>query len=94
MSSLDISLLLRGIDRYAAPKRSEAPLRLVLCAGEVSRLPRRAGLRVRVLAGTAWISQAGADLLLCAGRVATLVSTRDFPVIGAVGSDALLFEVI
>jgi len=94
MSSLDISILLRGMNRDADASRSATPLRLVLCAGEVSRLPRRPGMHVRVLAGTAWITQSGDDLVLSAGHSAALAAPRDIPLIGAVGSEALLFEVI
>ncbi len=93
MSSLDISLSLNGIERRARVIPSETPLRIVLCEGETMRLPRRPS-EITVLAGKAWISEGGRDLLLVAGGCVRVGTAADCPLISAVGKEALLFQSI
>lgn len=91
MSALDVPLLLNRIERRAAIGIGSAPLRFVLCAGEVLRLPR-CPVIIRVLSGTAWITHAGRDIVLESGGALALEGAGDCPLISAVGKDALLFE--
>ncbi|MGA2977421.1 MAG: hypothetical protein ABSF77_19110 [Spirochaetia bacterium] len=91
MSAIDVSLLLNGIERRAASGTTSAPLRFVLCAGEVLRLPRHS-LTIRVLSGTAWITHAGRDIVLDNGGVLPMEDAGDCPLISSVGTEALLFE--
>jgi hypothetical protein len=91
MSSLDISLSLNGIERRAVVGSSTTPLRIVLCAGETIRLPRRAA-RITVLSGTAWVTEGGRDLVLASGGSVEIGAAADSPIISAVGTEALLLE--
>ncbi len=93
MSSVDISVSLSGIERRATVVTSTTPLRIVLCAGETIRLPRRAA-EVTVLAGKAWVTEGGRDIVLSAGGSSRIGSARDCPLISAVGTEALLFQSI
>jgi len=90
MSTLDLTLLLNGVDRGAVgPAR--APLRMVLVEGEALRLPLSLK-RISVLSGTAWISQAGRDTLLKSGAFVELSAASDRAVISAIGIVPLCFE--
>jgi hypothetical protein len=93
MSSLDVPVLLNGIDRQTRADSSARTLRIVLCPGEVLRLPRGRRLQIHVLSGVAWLTHAGADAVLRAGSAFPVPRALDCPVIGALGADALLFEV-
>ena len=55
MSTLDLSLFMNGVGRGAA-RPADSALRMVLVEGEALRLPL-SRMRVRVLSGTAWITQ-------------------------------------
>ena len=94
MSTLDLSLLLNGVDRGAlrgALDAEQSPLRMVLVGGEALRLPL-SPMTVSVLSGTAWITQSGIDTLLQVGACFDLSAAADKAVISAVGTVPLLFE--
>jgi hypothetical protein len=94
MSTLDLSLLLNGVDRgvvRGALRPAQSPLRMVLVEGEALRLPL-SPLSVSVLSGTAWITQTGTDTLLKAGACFDLSAAADQAVISAIGTVPLLFE--
>ena len=91
MSTIDLSLLMNGVQRGAARPQASA-LRMVLVEGEALRLPL-SGLRVRVLSGTAWITQSGVDTLLEEGGAFNLSAAADRAVISPIGNVPLLFEV-
>jgi hypothetical protein len=94
MSTLDLSLLLNGVDRGVARgdlRPAQSPLRMVLVEGETLRLPL-SPMKVSVLSGTAWITQSGIDSLLHAGGCLDLSIARDQAVISAVGKGPLFFE--
>jgi hypothetical protein len=91
MSTIDIGLLLNGMDRRAADA-ADSPLRVVLVQGEALRLPASRA-RVSVLAGTAWITQGGRDRILPAGEGMTAASGADCLVASALGTQPLLLEV-
>jgi hypothetical protein len=89
MGGMDLSLLMGGVERRAG---SAVPaVRLVLCAGEVLSLPRRP-VRLRVLAGTAWVTRAGLDIVLRAGECLELAAGPDSAVLSALGAEPLLVE--
>ena len=93
MSTLDLSLLLNGVDRpVRGTANPQSPLRMVLVAGEALRLPL-SSMTVGVLSGTAWVTQAGTDILLQAGARLDLSSAADSAVVSAVGTVPMLFEV-
>ncbi|MGA2378617.1 MAG: hypothetical protein ABSG85_04860 [Spirochaetia bacterium] len=90
MSTLDLTVLLNGVDRgTVGPARF--PLRMVLVEGEALRLPL-SRMRVSVLSGTAWITQAGQDTLLQNGAFFDLSAAADRAVISAIGAVPLCFE--
>jgi hypothetical protein len=94
MSTLDLSLLINGVDRGVARgalRPAQSTLRMVLVEGEALRLPLST-LSVSVLTGTAWITQAGTDTLLKAGACFDLAAAADHAVISAIGTVPLLFE--
>jgi hypothetical protein len=96
MSTLDLSLLLNGVDRGAARgalRSAQPPLRMVLVEGEALRLPLSL-THVSVLSGTAWITQAGSDTLLQAGDGFALSAAADRAVISAVRKGPLFFEML
>jgi hypothetical protein len=90
MSTLDISLLMNGVVRQTA-RPADSALRMVLVEGEALRLPL-SRLRVSVLAGTAWITQSGADTLLPAGGSFEISAAADRAVVSPIGTAPLLFE--
>jgi hypothetical protein len=90
MSTLDLSLLLNGVDRGVA-RPSQPPLRMVLVEGEALRLPL-SRMSVSVLSGTAWITQCGSDTLLQTGACFDLSAAADPAVISGVGTGPLFFE--
>ncbi len=94
MSSLDLSLLLSTGERSTLIGAGPAPLRLVLLPGEVLRMPHRGRQHLRVLAGTAWVTRSGIDMVISAGESAAVPASRDAAVISGLGSDPLLFEVL
>ena len=101
MSTLDLGLLLNGVDRgtgrgaahsaetLGGPSRSA--LRMVLVEGETLRLPLSRML-VGVLSGTAWITQAGTDSLLQEGASLDLSAAGDQALISAIGKGPFFFE--
>ena len=92
MSTVDLSLFLPRDGRLPAAAAQSAPLRLVLLAGEVVRVPR--GRRaIRSLAGTAWVTAGGSDIILCAGQEHALQGVPDHAVVSGVGTQPLLLEV-
>ncbi|MGA2642883.1 MAG: hypothetical protein ABSG21_18480 [Spirochaetia bacterium] len=90
MSTLDLTLLLNGVDRGAVDP-ARASLRMVLVQGEALRLPG-SRMRVSVLSGTAWITQTGRDTLLPSGAFFELSAASDRAVISSIGSLPLCFE--
>ncbi len=96
MSTVDIALLLNGMDRRAAgtaaAASADAPLRVVLVEGETLRLPRSRS-SIRVMAGSAWITQCGQDRVLTAGQAMTAAAGPDRAVVSALGAQPLLLEV-
>jgi len=94
MSTIDIGLLLEGMDRRPAGSidTADAPLRVVLVQGEALRLPA-SRTSVRVLSGTAWVTQAGKDNVLVAGQAMTAAAGADCAVVSALGTLPLLLEV-
>jgi hypothetical protein len=94
MSTIDLGMLLNGAGRPSAGAfgHTDAPLRVVLVQGEVLRLPR-SRTSVRALAGRAWITRCGEDILLEAGQAMTATADSDCVVVSALGSQPLLLEV-
>jgi len=94
MSTIEIGLLLNGVGRRAAgsAESTDAPLRVVLVEGEALRLPR-SRTSIRVLAGSAWITQRGEDRFLMAGEAMTATAGPDRAVVSALGAQPLLLEV-
>ena len=94
MSTIDIGLLLNGVGRRAAgsAESTDAPLRVVLVEGEALRLPR-SRTSIRVLAGSAWITQCGEDLFLKAGEAMTAAAGTDGAVVSSLRGQPLLLEV-
>jgi hypothetical protein len=90
MSTLDISLLMNGVPRGAV-RPADSTLRMVLVEGEALRLPL-SRLRVSVLSGTAWVTQAGGDTLLQPGESFDLSAAADRAVISPIGTVPLFFE--
>lgn len=90
MSTIDFALLLNGVD-HSANLPAVSPLRLVLVQGEALRLPR-SRTSIRVLAGSAWITQDGEDRFLLPGEAMTAAAGRDGVVISALGARPLLLE--
>ena len=90
MSTLDLSLFMNGVGRGAA-RPADSALRMVLLEGEALTLPLSL-LRVRVVSGTAWITQQGEDKLLPEGEALTLSADADRAVISPIGTVPLLFE--
>ncbi len=91
MSSADIALsfdeMLKGSCRDCP-----AVLRFALRRGEALRLPP--GQRnICVLAGTAWVSRGGKDLVIPRGQRMELGRVRDAAVVSAIGGDGVCFEV-
>ena len=99
MSTIDLGLLLNGMDRRAAgtsgaagAASADAPLRVVLVQGETLRLPRSRS-SIRALAGSAWITQCGEDRVLMAGEAMTAAAGPDRAVVSSLGAQPLLLEV-
>jgi hypothetical protein len=90
MSTVDLTMLLDGLDRGAA-KPADTPLRMVLVEGEALRLPL-SRMRVRILSGTAWVTQSGRDLLLEAGSSFDFSTGPDRAVISPIGTLPIFFE--
>jgi hypothetical protein len=90
MSTIDLSLFMNGVPR-GTTRPADSALRMVLVEGEALRLPL-SRLRVRVLSGTAWITQKGEDTLLQAGEAFNLSAAADRAVISPIGNVPLLFE--
>ena len=90
MSTIDVGLLLNGIDRRA-PRTADSPLRVVLVEGEALKLPR-GSTTLQILSGTAWVSQAGLDTLLEAGDRFRPAESSDPAVVSPLGTLPLLLE--
>jgi hypothetical protein len=92
MSTLDLAFMLRSVEGGAVG-RLRCPLRMVLMQGEAMALPLTR-LRLRILWGTAWISQAGRDSLLQPRDSFDVCASPDRAVISGVGSLPLCFEML
>ncbi len=88
--SSELALVLNGLDR-STPRRAGV-LRVVLLPGDALRIPQRMS-HLRVLTGTAWITQAGRDSILAPGQCYRVRSTGDCPVISGLRGEPLLVEV-
>jgi hypothetical protein len=71
---------------------ASAILRLVLYKGEVYRLPP-ACRSVQVLAGLAWVTVVGKDVILAQGQKASLISSQDGVLISTLGHLPLVLEI-
>jgi hypothetical protein len=100
MSSMDIAAIMDSIDARqgvtrpgasAAAAADAAPLRVVLCPGELLRLPRR-DVTLTVLSGSAWITRDGRDMVLGEGERLELAGRGDRAVVSALGTAPLLLE--
>jgi hypothetical protein len=89
MSTADMTFMFQGVRKAAGA--AAAALRVVLLPGESLRLPR-ACAAIRVLAGSAWITEDGNDFVLEAGARYRPRHRRPAPVVTAVGAEPLLFE--
>jgi hypothetical protein len=92
MSTIDLSLVLSGSKRGPLMGATPAPLRFVLLAGEVLRVPR-ACASVSVLSGSAWITRGGRDIVLSPGEARVFDAAREPVIISALGAVPLLVEV-
>ena len=92
MSSADIAFAFEDMLRVTAHARP-AVLRLALRSGEALKIPA-VGRHVNVLAGTAWISQAGKDIVVPARRCLQVEGSKDAAVVSPVGREGLLIEVL
>ena len=90
MSTIDVGLLLNGVSR-ASTRCAESPLRVVLMEGEALKLPR-GSILLRILSGTAWVSQDGLDTFLQAGDRFRPVAGSDPAVVSPLGTLPLLVE--
>jgi len=61
--------------------------------GEVRRIAR-AGQRLRVVAGGAWVTFAGQDAIVLAGQTIALEPGTDAAVVSALGDEPLVYRVI
>jgi mannose-6-phosphate isomerase-like protein (cupin superfamily) len=68
----------------------ERPTRLRLGIGNVHTL-RRAAQRIHVVAGSAWISLDGDDIVLQRGQSVVLPAGQHAPVISATGHEPLVY---
>ena len=85
MSSVDIASVLPA-------RESPRILRIALSSGELHRIVR--GVRhVRVLAGAAWITEDGRDMIGTLGSCIQLTTARHPTLVSGLGGQPLLFEV-
>lgn len=68
------------------------PAQVILPPGKVMRLPGDAQM-VRVLAGQAWITQAGRDIVLATGEMCLLMPDRNGALVSPVGDLKLIMEI-
>jgi hypothetical protein len=68
-------------------------MRLMLCAGEVYRLPQ-AGEQLRVVSGQAWLTAQGRDVVLSAGDEVILPASVEAALISPIDHTALVLEVL
>ena len=76
----------------ANSKMAAAMLRLVLYQHELCRLPQKSR-GIRVLAGQAWVTLAGEDLILAPSEKVQFARTKDFALLSALGSIPLIVEI-
>jgi hypothetical protein len=74
------------------PASSSPFLRLILYKNEIFHLPQ-ACQEIRVLAGCAWLTLDGQDIILTRGDQLWLAKNRDFALVSALGQNPLIFEV-
>ncbi len=91
MSSADIAFAFDDMLRGTARARPAA-LRLALRRGEALKIPA-VGRHINVLAGTAWVSQAGEDRVVEARGCLEILRGKDAAVVSPLGQDGLLIEV-
>ena len=76
----------------ANSKMAAAMLRLILYRHELCRLPPKCR-SIRVLAGQAWVTLAGEDLILAPNEKVQFAPTKDFALLSALGSIPLIVEI-
>ena len=76
----------------ANSKMAPTMLRLVLYQHELCRLPLKCR-SIRVLAGQAWVTLAGGDLVLTPGEKMRFAPTKDFALVSALGNVPLIVEI-
>ncbi len=77
---------------YPAAACDERPaLRLTLLYGELLRIPS-SSKRLRMLAGTAWVSQGGLDFVLGGGDCLDVPGTKGVVIISALRGEDISFE--
>jgi hypothetical protein len=89
MTCHDMTLTFDQIALAAARPREERAFRIVLHPGEALRIPRQP-YTLRVLAGDAWVAQAGVDHTLGPGDTLALPRTRHAAVVSAEGRPLFL----
>ena len=90
MSNAELALVMNGLGRTAPSKASV--LRVVLLSGDALRIPRVSS-HLRVLTGTAWVSQGGEDRVLEAGQCYKVPGGGDRPIVSGLRGEPLLVEV-
>lgn len=74
-------------------KAGEAVLRLILCRGEVYRLPR--AFDIRVLSGAAWVTVGGQDAIRVKGQTLSDSTRLNHPaLVSPLGDAPLVLEIL
>jgi len=89
MSNAELALVMNGLGRTAPGK--VPVLRVVLLSGDALRIPRLSS-HLRVLTGTAWVSQGGKDRIIEAGQCYKVPAGRDRPIVSGLRGEPLLVE--
>jgi hypothetical protein len=90
VTALSLPMSNRLITYHLAARPDHA--RVILPPGQLMRLPEDVHA-VRVLAGHAWITHEGRDIVLDAGNEYLPASDRDFTLVSAVGDVTLELEI-
>ena len=92
MSSVDIAAIFQNAARGVAAKESRPVVRIALLPGELLRVPRARG-HLRVLSGTAWISECARDVVAERGSCVALARSRHPALVSGAGNQPLLLEI-
>ncbi len=90
MSNAELALVMNGLGRTAPGKASV--LRVVLLSGDALRIPRPSS-HLRVLTGTAWVSQGGKDRILEAGQCYKVRSMADCAIVSGLKGEPVVVEI-